>query len=261
VNIALLSDFGWSDGYVGALKGAVLAVCPQGRLIDLTHEIPPGDVVSGSRALARAFETFPPGTVFLSVVDPGVGSARRALAAEIDGRFHVAPDNGLLSGVLELARQIRAVSLERREHWRTPDPSPVFHGRDLFAPVAGFLARGGALAALGPELDPGLLIRFERPQPRCVGDAWHGEVVSVDRFGNLATNLPARPGARGRVEVAGQRLELRQHYAQVAAGDLLALIGSDGCIEIAQCGGRANERLGAIAGLLVVWHPFAGGSP
>jgi S-adenosylmethionine hydrolase len=261
LNIALLSDFGWDDGYVGAMKGAILAVCPQARLVDLTHAIPPGDVGAASRALARACETFPPLTVFLSVVDPGVGSARRALAAEIVGRLHVAPDNGLLEGVLEPARRVRAVSLERSEHWRTQHPSPVFHGRDVFAPVAGFLAAGGALEALGPEVEAASLVRLALPRPSLVAGAWHGEVVAVDHFGNLATNLPAPPGARGRVEVAGCALELQAHYAQVAVGELLALVGSDGRIEIACNRGRASDRLRAAPGLLVVWRPFSGGSP
>jgi S-adenosylmethionine hydrolase len=261
LNIALLSDFGWDDGYVGAIKGAILAVCPQARLLDLTHAIEPGNVAAASRALARAAQTFPPGTVFLSVVDPGVGSARRGLAAEVDLRLHVAPDNGLLDGVLESARRVRAVSLERREHWRSADPSPVFHGRDVFAPVAGFLAAGGALEALGPEVDPASLVRLELPQPRLRAGAWHGQVVAADRFGNLATNLLAPPGARGTVEVAGLTLELREHYAQVAPGELLALVGSDGRIEIACNRGRASERLRAAPGLLVVWRPPSGGSP
>lgn len=261
MNVALLSDFGWSDGYVGAMKGAILAVCPQARLVDLTHAIEPGDVAGASRVLAQACESFPQSGVFLSVVDPGVGSARRALAARIDGRLHVAPDNGLLSGVLESGRQVRVVSLERREHWRRADPSPVFHGRDLFAPVAGFLAAGGALEALGPALDPAAVVRLELSRPRRVAGAWHGEVVAVDRFGNLATNLPAEPGAGGRVELAGRTLELRRHYAQVAEGELLALVGSDGRIEIARNRGRASDLLGAAPGLLVVWRPPSGGSP
>jgi S-adenosylmethionine hydrolase len=259
VNVALLSDFGWSDGYVGAMKGAVLAVCPQARLVDLTHEIPPGDVGSGSRVLAQAAATFPAGTVFLSVVDPGVGSARRGIAAELDGRLHVAPDNGLLSGVLERAQRVRAVSLERTERWR-PEASAVFHGRDVFGPVAGFLAAGGSLAELGAEIAAGSLVRLDPPRPRREGAAWIGEVIAVDRFGNLLTNLPAPAAARGWVELAGHRLELRRSYSDVAPGTLLALVGSGGCVEIAANRGRASDLLGAGAGLLVAWHPLPGGS-
>jgi S-adenosylmethionine hydrolase len=260
VNVALLSDFGWSDGYVGAMKGAVLAVCPAARLVDLSHEIPPGDVRCAARVLAQAAATFPPGTVFLSVVDPGVGSARRGIAAEIDGRLHVAPDNGLLDGVLESARELRAVALERREYFR-PEPSDVFHGRDVFAPVAGFLAAGGALAELGPEIEAVTLVRLASPRPQRSAEGWVGEVVAVDHFGNLLTNLPALPGARGWVELAGRRLELRRSYSQVAEGELLALVGSGGHIEIACNLGRACDRLGAAPGLLVVWRAPSGGSP
>lgn len=260
MNVALLSDFGWSDGYVGAMKGAVLAACPRARLVDLTHEIAPGDVRAAARVLAQAAATFPPGTVFLSVVDPGVGSARRGIAAELDGQLHVAPDNGLLGGVLGSAMQVRAVSLERRERWRA-GPSDVFHGRDVFGPVAGFLAGGGELAELGPAIDPASLVRLDTPRPRRSGDAWLGEVVAVDRFGNLLTNLPAEPGARGQVEVGGVRLELARSYSQVPEGELVALVGSGGHIEVACNRARACDRLRASSGLLVAWRPLSGGSP
>ena len=260
MNVALLSDFGWSDGYVGAMKGAVLAACPEARLVDLTHAIAPGDVRAGARALAQAAPVFPEGTVFLAVVDPGVGSARRGLAAAIDGRLYVAPDNGLLGGVLEAARAVRTFALERPERWRA-EPSPVFHGRDVFGPVAGFLAAGGALAELGPEVRVDSLVRLEAKRPRRSGAAWIGEVVAIDRFGNLVTNLPARVGAQGAVEVAGRRLELRRTYADAAEGELLALVGSGGCVEIACTRGRAADVLGAAPGLLVAWRPPSGGSP
>jgi S-adenosylmethionine hydrolase len=237
----------------------VLAVCPQARLVDLTHAIEPGDVRGAARVLALAAPPFPASTVFLSVVDPGVGSARRGIAAEIDGGLHVAPDNGLLGDLLGAARRVRVVALERREHWRSP-VSDVFHGRDVFGPVAGFLAAGGALSALGPDIDAASLVRLEPPHPRRSGDVRLGEVVAVDRFGNLLTNLPAAAGARGTVEVAGLQLDLVRSYSQVPEGELLALVGSGGRIEIACNRGRASDRLRASAGLLVAWRPLLGGS-
>jgi S-adenosylmethionine hydrolase len=260
VNVALLSDFGWSDGYVGALKGAVLGACPEARLIDLGHAIAPGDVRAAARVLAQAAPAFPPDTVFLSVVDPGVGSTRRGLAARLDDHLHVAPDNGLLSGVLGKARRVRAVALERSEFWRA-EPSPVFHGRDVFGPVAGFLARGGRLEELGPDLDPGGLVRLPQPTPTASAQGiWRGEVIAVDHFGNLLTNLPAAAGARGQVEIAGRRLELRRTYSDVAPGELVALVGSSGAIEVACNLGRACDVLRAAPGLLIAWRPPSGGS-
>jgi S-adenosylmethionine hydrolase len=197
--------------------------------------------------------------VFLSVVDPGVGSARRGLAAELDGRLHVAPDNGLLDGVLEGARQVAVHVLARSGRWRA-DPSPVFHGRDVFARVAGSRAAGGALADLGPAIEVSDLVRLERPRPRREGPDWIGEVVAIDRFGNLVTNLPVPAGARGTVEVAGRRLPLLRSYSDVAEGELLALVGSGGTLEIACNRARAGERLRAGPGLLVAWRPPSGGS-
>ncbi len=257
--VALLSDFGERDGYAGALRGAVLAACPDARLVDLSHEIPPGDIARGARVLAQAAVPFPAGSVFCAVVDPGVGTARRALAVSIDGRLHVAPDNGLLGGVLDGAREVRAHALENPVLWRTP-PSPVFHGRDVFGPVAGYLAGGGELAAVGPAVEPGELVRLDAPLPRRVGDGWQGEVVAVDRFGNLITNLHVAAGQRARVEIAGRALPLGRTYADVEPGALLALVGSGGCLEIACNRGRVADVLGegACEGLLVTWAASAG---
>jgi S-adenosylmethionine hydrolase len=255
--VTLLTDFGQRDGYAGALKGAVLAACPEARLVDLTHEIPPGDIDCGARVLAQAAPLFPEGTVHLAVVDPGVGSARRALAARIDGRCYVAPDNGLLSGVLEGARAVCAHELTRAEHWR-PAPSPVFHGRDVFGPVAGRLAGGLALEAVGPPLDPAGLARRAEPSPRRQGPDQVGEVIAVDGFGNLITNLrPPETGAR--VELAGRSLPLLRTYSDVPEGELLALVGSHGCVEIACNRARADRVLGASRGLVVVLR--ASGEP
>jgi S-adenosylmethionine hydrolase len=248
--VALLSDFGERDGYAGAMKGAVLSACPAARLVDVSHAIAPGDVRSGARMLAQVAPEFPRGVVFLAVIDPGVGTARRPIALAADGKHYVAPDNGLLGAVASRAQELRVHLLTVTGLWR-PRPSPVFHGRDIFGPVAGFLAAGGDLDAVGPALDPGELVRLEDPVPRRQADALLGEVVAVDGFGNLLTNLPAPPGRDASVEIAGYVLPLRRAYGEVGEGELVALIGSNGMLEIACNRARAVDLVRGGEGLLV----------
>jgi S-adenosylmethionine hydrolase len=254
--VALLSDFGTRDGYVGAMKGVLLSRCAGARIVDVTHEIPPGDVTAGAFALAQAAEWFPPGSVFLCVVDPGVGSQRRAIACAIGPRLYVAPDNGLLSRLLERGDAVSAHGLTRPELW-LPSVSEVFHGRDLFAPVAAHLASGGALADVGPALSPASLVRAPWPEPRLGADGGEGCVVYVDHFGNLISNLPVGAGAqeaRGVAVVADREVPLRRTYADVAAGEPVALRGSSGLLEIALNLGNAAEALGARRGDVVTWR-------
>jgi S-adenosylmethionine hydrolase len=252
--VTLLTDFGTRDGYVGAVKGVVLSRCPEAHLVDVSHEIPPGDVAAASWVLGQAAPWFPPGTVHLVVVDPGVGSTRRAVALEVAGQRYVAPDNGVLSRVLAappiLGRDARAYELTERGLWLDP-PSAVFHGRDLFAPVAGYLAAGGSIAGVGSELPLAGLARSPWPEPVLAGDTWTGQVVWVDRFGNLVTNLSLAPGAAGEVEAGGRHLPVHLTYSDVAAGELLALTGSSGLLELACNRGSAAEVLGLGAGGVV----------
>jgi hypothetical protein len=236
--VTLLTDFGTSDGYVAEMKGAILARAGGATLVDVTHEIPPGDVAEAAYVFGRTWRAFAGGTVHLAVVDPGVGSARRALAAEASGHRFVAPDNGLLSSVLRDGKA-RVVSI--------PVPasaSPTFHGRDVFAPAAARLAAGEPLAALGPSIgDPVLL-----PPPRLdqLGGDLVGEVVHVDRFGTLVTSLPgAAVAPGGLVHVGAARVPLRTTFADVASGTLVAFTGSGGMVEIALRDGRADAVLGA----------------
>ncbi len=249
----LLTDFGEHDGYLGAMKGRLLRLAPGVVLVDLTHQIPPGAIEVGCFVLGQAAPEFPEGTVHLAVVDPGVGSVRRGVAVEIDGQRYVAPDNGLLSAVLGAARETRVHVIGPR--WlEAPGVSPVFHGRDVFAPVAAHLAAGGEAAAVGPPAEPASLVRLTLPRPQSGGDALRGEVVHVDRFGNLVTNLAVAPSWAGaRVELAdGRVLPFARTYADVAPGTLLALRGSSGLLEIAQRDGSAARALGAGRGLVVL---------
>jgi S-adenosyl-L-methionine hydrolase (adenosine-forming) len=233
--ITLLSDFGTADGYVAEVKGTLMSRAPEAIIVDVAHDVPAHDIEAGRLALARYWRKFPSGTVHFVVVDPGVGSARRPLAVESDGRFLVGPDNGLLSPALLLAGA-KAVEL--------PVPSgaaPTFHGRDVFAPAAALLAAGSHLDALGsPVADPE--IRRTREARRVADGAIEGVVITVDRFGNAVTNLLAAHG--GVVEVGTLRLPVLRTYADVAPGTPLALVGSSGLIEIAVRDGNAAALLG-----------------
>jgi S-adenosylmethionine hydrolase len=253
--VTLLSDFGLADGYAGAMKGAILAREPGLALVDLTHAIPPGDIDAGSVALAQAAPHFPAGTVHLAVVDPGVGSERRALACRIGAHFYVAPDNGLLSAVLELAplEAVREISDPR---FAPREASPVFHGRDIFGPAAAHLAVGGPLEALGPALDPQKLVRRSVSAPERAGDAWLARVQHVDRFGNLITNLrlPLETAA-GTARVGSHRIAFARTYSAVPPGALLALRGSSGQLEIACNGASAADELRIGRGAVVEWRP------
>jgi S-adenosylmethionine hydrolase len=214
---------------------------------DIAHDVEPGDVRGAARALARYWSRYPPGTVHLVVVDPGVGTARRALACRADRRFLVGPDNGVLSPAL-LAPEAACVRITEGGGPRRV--TPTFHGRDLFAPAAAALATGRPLAGVGAEVtDPVLL---SEPRPTKSGEAATGEVIGIDRFGSLTTNLPGdwcAPG--GFVEILGRRLELRRTYGDVEPGELLALLDSEGRVEVAVRDGSAAVLLGAAAGVPV----------
>ena len=243
--VTLLTDFGTADGYVAELKGVLLTAAPDATLVDLTHDVPPQDVEAARLALARCWRRFPERTVHLVVVDPGVGSARAAIAVASDGRFLVGPDNGVLSPAL-LRPGAFAVEL--------PVPagaSPTFHGRDVFAPAAGQLAAGVAMESLGRAFAAPVVRRTPEPHRRADG-ALVGEVIAVDRFGNAVTNLIGVRG--GTVEVAGRRIPVGRTYADVPAGALTALCGSSGLIELAVRDGSAAREHGLARGAGVVYH-------
>src|SRR5918996_3839269 len=187
--IALLSDFGTRDHYAGTMKGVMLTICPDATVVDITHDVPAHDVLDGALQLAAAARYFPAGTIFLAVVDPGVGSARRGIAAEAGDYRFVAPDNGVLTAVLREWAPKKIVELTERRYAR-PTVSRTFEGRDRFAPAAAWLAKGIQLTALGRSAST--IHRLDIPQPAVSADAVVGQVLRVDRFGNLITNIDRR---------------------------------------------------------------------
>ncbi len=267
--IALLTDFGLADPYVGAMKGVVLSLNPDAVLVDISHQVRPQAVEQGAFLLEQAYPYFPPWTVFVAVVDPGVGTARRALALRTPRAFLVGPDNGLLSAALPEAVREQAgegpaavtlpegyiaVAIENERYFRHP-VSSTFHGRDIFAPSAAYLSLGTPLESLGPVVTEVVALPPFRARPRPDG-ALAGKVVHVDRFGNLVTNIRSRdlPGGHIEVEVCGRRVPgLVRTYAE--AEGLCALIGSAGYLEIALPMGSAAEALGADIGAQLVARP------
>jgi S-adenosylmethionine hydrolase len=245
--IALLTDFGTRDHYAGTMKGVALGICPDAAFVDITHDIAPHDVLGGALELSASYKYFPAGTIFLVVVDPGVGSARRPLAAEAGGYRFVAPDNGVLTLAFRDAPPKRVVELTERRYAR-PTVSRTFEGRDRFAPAAAWLAKGIDLSGLGRSLSSWHMLSV--PEPAVSEGQILGEVLRVDRFGNLVTNVDRRTFERfaggGRIEiVAGTQAvgAVVATYADAAAGAVCALFGSSDHLEVAVNGGSAAERL------------------
>ncbi|MCS6862212.1 MAG: SAM-dependent chlorinase/fluorinase [Abditibacteriales bacterium] len=253
--ITLLTDFGLQDTYVGAMKGVILSINPHAQVVDLTHNIPPQDIEAAAFLLNGAYRYFPAETIHVVVVDPGVGSERRGLAGRVGEYFFVAPDNGVLSWVLADASSCAMVELKNTAYF-LPRISRTFHGRDVFAPVAAHLSRGVPLTSFGPPLtDP---VRLDVPQPVIEENRILAQVIHVDRFGNLITNVMDETLARWRgcanvvIEIAGQRInEVSATYSAAPPHGLLALFGSSGHLEIAVREGNAAEQLGVGRGARV----------
>lgn len=246
--IALVTDFGTRDHYVGTMKGVVLGICPDATLVDVTHEIPPQDLVAGALQLAACWRYFPAATIFLVVVDPGVGSTRRAIAAEAGEARFVAPDNGVLSLVFDEAPPRTIVELTERRYAR-PTVSRTFEGRDRFAPAAAWLAKGVELTALGRRVTSPE--RLSLPRPEVGPAAIAGEVMGVDRFGNLITNIDRRTferlaaGTQVDIAIAGRPVpRLVSTYGEATPGEICALFGSTDHLEIAANAGSAAALLG-----------------
>lgn len=245
--ITLLTDFGTADGYVGEVKGVLASMAPHANIIDISHDVRAQDIDGARLALARYWRRFPVGTVHVVVVDPGVGSARAALAVQSGDRFLVGPDNGVLSPAL-FALDAQVISL--------PVPasaSATFHGRDVFAPAAAQLASGASVHDLGEPWHSAVRRRTPEAQKRADG-VIEGEVITIDRFGNAITNLYVR--GEGSLEVGAKRLPVMRTYAEAASGTCIGVVGSSGLLEVAVRDGDAASELRLQRGTVVLWHPI-----
>jgi len=243
--VTLLTDFGLKDPYVAMMKGVILSIHPGARIVDVTHHIPPGDIRHAAHTVKETYPYFPEGTVHVAVVDPGVGTERRAIGLCARSHFFVGPDNGIFWPIIETIPDATIVHLSKPCYF-LPEVSRTFHGRDIFAPVAAHLSRGADLLDMGPVIhDP---IPLMLPIPRQEGEFLHGEIVRVDRFGNLITNIRCEDvGAFARnhrvaISIGDLRMEgIRQTYGQAPRGEPLALFDSSGHLEIAVNSGRAAD--------------------
>ena len=233
------------------MKGVILGICPQTQLVDLTHEVPPQAILTGSYLLQSILDYFPKGTVHLTVVDPGVGSRRKTVAFKSRGHFFVGPDNGLIPAALKHWGIEQAVELTEKKY-RLPNTSSTFHGRDVFAPAAAYLAKGVPMVKLGKKTNN--WVWGEIPKPFKTSKGWHGEVLWVDRFGNLLTNLESKHLPKPFRMRVGKTVILSfiKHYVEVKKGTVAALIGSSGKLEVSVSGGNASRKLGVGIGASVV---------
>ena len=254
--ITLLTDFGLQDGYPGIMKGVIWGIAPDAQIADLTHSIHPQDILEGALALGRAAPYFPPGTIHVGVVDPGVGTQRRAMAARIGGCFFVGPDNGLCTALLEQGEPLQAIQLDQPRFW-LPEVSSSFHGRDIFAPVAAHLANGVPLGDLGSPLAEVVRLTIPQPTPlpgteRRDRHGWRGQVIHVDAFGNLATNFTRKHVPDAPViclRIAGQVIcGLSHAFGEGRPGELVAILDSSGQVSLCEVNGSAAWRLKAAAG-------------
>jgi S-adenosylmethionine hydrolase len=251
--ITLTTDFGLSDHFVGAIKGVLLETAPGAQIVDISHAVQPFDILDGALTISQAYSYFPSGTVHMVIVDPGVGTARRPIILASDRHFFVAPDNGVLSLIYDREERF-SVRHITAEHYFLQPRSNTFHGRDIFAPVAGYLAKGVDPEKLGEEVTD--YVRFAAPRPKPVDErTLRGVVLKVDRFGNLITNITppdipklfeaAPPAFKIAVGTKGQVTRICASYAEGGPGEAFGIVGSMGFLEIATNRGSAYQLLGA----------------
>jgi S-adenosylmethionine hydrolase len=254
--LTLTTDFGNKDGFVGAMRGVIWSICPEVQIADITHNVPPQDVMSGAIALWRAAPFFPVNTIHIAVVDPGVGTERRPMVAKIGGHYFVGPDNGLFTPLMldceRVGGEMIFIHLDKPQYWLY-NVSHTFHGRDIFAPVAAYLAKGVSLMDLGTPFTD--VVRLTMPQAEKISNGWRAHVTAVDAFGNLTTDLSAS-ALDGRrdvwIKIKGQIIDgLVDSYGYRKPGDLISLIDSEGFIEVAVVNGNAAKTLGAKHGDIV----------
>ncbi|HSF82318.1 MAG TPA: SAM-dependent chlorinase/fluorinase [Anaerolineales bacterium] len=254
--ITLLTDFGLKDGNVGVMKGVIWSLAPQVKIADLSHQISPQNVPEAALILRRSAPYFPPGTIHVIVVDPGVGTSRRPIAAQIGTHFYICPDNGILTMLLARAEEkswpVQIIHADNSRYW-LPEISHVFHGRDIFAPLAAHLANGVPLQELGTPVDDP--VRLALPGPERTEHGWKGEVIHIDHFGNVSSNIRSEhlgQPASVQVHLCGQAIDgLVRTFGERAPGELVALYGSTGSLIVSVVNGNAAQRLGAKPGDLV----------
>jgi S-adenosylmethionine hydrolase len=253
--ISLTTDFGLGDPYVAMMKGVILSVNPDAKLVDITHQIAAGSIRQAASLIREGFPFFPRGSVHVAVVDPGVGSNRRPIGLEAGGHFFVGPDNGVFWPVMEDDEGVRIFHLREKRFFQS-HVSPTFHGRDIFAPAAAHLSRGVNLAKMGPRIKDPITLHF--PRPKKGKGLLRGEITRVDNFGNLITNIHRRDlvsfiGSDHPVIKAGSLVikKLSHVYAEAEEGETLALLGSSDWLEIAVNLGRASDCLGIDPGEII----------
>lgn len=250
--IALMTDFGQQDGYVGIMKGVIASIAPEANVIDLTHDLPPQNLDAAKFVLWNCYRHFPEGTIFVCVVDPGVGSQRHILAFHIGKYIFIAPDNGVLDYVMAENRTKHLLRVQESRVMAS-SISNTFHGRDIFAPAAAHIAAGFPFTMIGP-MHPYTLPQSPFVHPK--GNSTPGKILHVDHFGNLISNIYLKPqDAQGMVQVGDRKIPVEQTYAAVSEGELLALPGSHGLLEIAVRNGNAHTALSAGVGAELMFAP------
>ena len=245
--LTLTTDFGLSDHYVGVMKGVILGLCPDAQIVDISHEVSAYAIAESAFLIAQSYRYFPRGTVHVVVVDPGVGSDRRPIAMKAAGQYFIAPDNGVLGMVFSREKhKVREISNDK--YFRKP-VSRTFHGRDIFAPVAGRIAAGLPAARLGKVIEDYVRPSFEKPKQTSDG-TWVGEILHVDRFGNIVTNFRARDfPVFGELTIGRTKARrLVSSYAEANAGELVAIAGSSGYLEVSVKQSSASRKIGCRAG-------------
>lgn len=251
--ITLLTDFGVQDGYVGTMKGVIHTINPRASVVDLSHEVSPHDILEAAYILYSAYRYFPAGTVHLIVVDPGVGSPRRIVGMMADDYIFIAPDNGVLTFIIQRADVKEIFEITNEKYFLKPI-SDTFHGRDIFAPVAAHLSKGVALAKLGGRI--GGIKKLKIVKPRVTKEGFCGEVIHIDRFGNLITNIDRKLLEEFKVQISKFKVKvgtevifgISKSYADVETGKFLAIFGSSGFLEISVSQGNASKVLGVERG-------------
>jgi S-adenosyl-L-methionine hydrolase (adenosine-forming) len=249
--ITLTSDFGLNDHFVGTMKGVILNIAPEAKIIDICHSVQPFDILDGALTIAQAYSYFPAGTIHVVVVDPGVGSARRPLVVSTEKHYLVAPDNGVLSLILDREERVKVRHITMQHYFLQP-LSNTFHGRDVFAPVAGYLAKGVDGEKLGDEISD--YVRFSAPKPKAAGEkTMRGVILKVDRFGNLVTNFTLHevpglfqaPPLPFKIVIGNREItELHNTYSEALPNELFGILGSMGYVEIAASRASAAQLLG-----------------